>query len=130
MSQNGFSKHIFDVILLQILGPESDHFADDAKLMKMANGVKKIPEGVVVAMICNIDSVGMTQLALEIAKNFENVKFESPYRVQKVYLCWKELQLEPEIRTPWNWKKSKSLNFSYQWLYDCIIAWDQTLIFT
>ncbi len=50
---------------------------------------KSIPEGVVVSIICNIDGVGMTQLAFEIAKNFEAVKFQNnAYKVSKVFLCW------------------------------------------
>ena len=53
----------------------------------MTDMERQLPEGVVVSMICNIDGVNMTQLALEIAKNFENVKFDSAFRVQKVYLC-------------------------------------------
>jgi hypothetical protein len=49
---------------------------------------KSIPEGVVVTIICNIDGVGMTQLAFEIAKNFEAVKFQNnAYKVSKVFLC-------------------------------------------
>ena len=49
---------------------------------------KTSPDGVVVAMICNIDSVGMSQLALEIAKTFEGLKFENnAYNVRKVFLC-------------------------------------------
>ena len=70
-----------------ISGPESDHFVEDAKVVKMTDMERQLPEGVVVSMICNIDGVNMTQLALEIAKNFENVKFDSAFRVQKVYLC-------------------------------------------
>ena len=47
-----------------------------------------VPDGVVVALICNIDSVGMSQLALEIAKTFEDLIFEnSAVNVRKVYLC-------------------------------------------
>ncbi len=55
---------------------------------KLVNSKKQVPEGVVVAIICNIDSVGMTQLAFEIAKKFESVQFEQAYGVKKVYLCW------------------------------------------
>jgi hypothetical protein len=39
-------------------------------------------------MICNLDRVGLSQLALEIAKNFESLKFENnAYNVRKVFLC-------------------------------------------
>jgi hypothetical protein len=72
-------------------GPEPDHLIGDrdTKTLKMSTvDGKSIPEGVVVTMICNIDSVGMTQLAFEIAKNFEAVKFQNnAYKVSKVYLC-------------------------------------------
>ena len=54
---------------------------------KLGRSKKQIPDGVVVAIICNIDSVGMTQLAFEIAKKFESVQFEQAYGVKKVFLC-------------------------------------------
>ena len=54
----------------------------------MSTKTKVSPDGVVVALICNIDSIGMSQLALEIAKNFEALKFENnAYNVRKVFLC-------------------------------------------
>ena len=49
----------------------------------------RLPEGVVVSIICNTSNVGMTKLALDIAKIFETLRpaAEHPYRVQKVYQC-------------------------------------------
>ena len=49
----------------------------------------RLPEGVVVSIICNTSNVGMTKLALDIAKVFETLRpaTEHPYRVQKVYQC-------------------------------------------
>ena len=49
----------------------------------------RLPEGVVVSIICNTSNVGMTKLALDIAKVFETFRpaTEHPYRVQKVYQC-------------------------------------------
>ena len=49
----------------------------------------RLPEGVVVSIICNTSNVGMTKLALDIAKVFETLRpaAEHPYRVQKVYQC-------------------------------------------
>lgn len=48
-----------------------------------------VPEGVVVTIICNTSSVGLSKLALDIAKVFETLRpaVEGPYRVQKVYQC-------------------------------------------
>jgi serine beta-lactamase-like protein LACTB len=45
------------------------------------------PQGVVVAVLCNMQGVGLTEMALAIAKEFEAVKEKGPYRVQKVYQC-------------------------------------------
>ena len=67
-----------------------------------------------------------------------------PGNCQKLWKCqiWKPLQgsksvsllkritVRTQNKDTLKLKKSKSLNFSYQWLYDCIIAWDQTWIFT
>ena len=49
----------------------------------------QVPEGVVVSIICNTSNVGLTKLALDIAKTFEMLRpaVEGPYRVQKVYQC-------------------------------------------
>ena len=49
----------------------------------------RLPEGVVVSIICNTSDVGLTKLALDIAKVFETLRpaTENPYRVQKVYQC-------------------------------------------
>ena len=51
--------------------------------------VPHVPEGVVVTIICNTSSVGLSKLALDIAKVFETLRpaVEGPYRVQKVYQC-------------------------------------------
>ena len=49
----------------------------------------RLPEGVVVSIICNTSDVNLTKLALDIAKVFETLRpaTENPYRVQKVYQC-------------------------------------------
>ena len=51
--------------------------------------IPHVPEGVVVTIICNTSNVGLSKLALDIAKVFEVLRpaGEGPYRVQKVYQC-------------------------------------------
>ena len=51
----------------------------------------QIPQGVVVAIICNMQSVGLSQLAISIAKLFETLPpaHNQAYRVRKVEDCWR-----------------------------------------
>merc|ERR1712013_914187 len=46
-----------------------------------------LPQGVVVAILCNMQGVGLNQLAVEIAKCFEGLEVEKPVKVQKIYQC-------------------------------------------
>lgn len=46
-----------------------------------------LPQGVVVAILTNMEGVGLTKLAKEVAKEFEGIQTEGPYRVQRVYQC-------------------------------------------
>lgn len=48
---------------------------------------KKLPKGVVVAIICNLENVGLRKLATEIVQAFEGIETERPVKVQKVYQC-------------------------------------------
>ena len=45
------------------------------------------PSGVVVAIICNMQNVGLTKLALDVAKSFEGIQKTSAQRVRKIYEC-------------------------------------------
>ena len=45
------------------------------------------PQGVVVAIICNLQNVGLSKLALDVAKTFENIQKPPAHRVRKVYEC-------------------------------------------
>ena len=45
------------------------------------------PKGVVVAILCNMQGVGMSELAYKIAQEFKGLGANAPYRVQKVYQC-------------------------------------------
>ena len=49
----------------------------------------QIPQGVVVAIICNMQSVGLSQLAINVAKLFETLPpaHNQAYRVRKVEDC-------------------------------------------
>ena len=49
----------------------------------------RVPEGVVVTIICNTSNVSLSKLALDVAKIFETLRpaSDGPYRVQKVYQC-------------------------------------------
>lgn len=46
------------------------------------------PNGVVVAILCNMEGVGLAKTAQQIAREFEVLKPLGPYKVQKVYQCW------------------------------------------
>ena len=45
------------------------------------------PQGIVVAIVCNLQNVGLSKLALDVAKTFENIPKPSAQRVRKVYEC-------------------------------------------
>ena len=49
----------------------------------------QIPQGVVVAIVCNMQSVGLSQLAINVAKLFETLPpaHNQAYRVRKVEDC-------------------------------------------
>ena len=55
------------------------------------NSKNSPPSGIVVAIICNMQNVGLTKLALDVAKNFEGIQKTSAQRVRKIYECWKNL---------------------------------------
>jgi len=46
-----------------------------------------LPQGVVVAILCNMQGVGLNQLAVDIAKCFDGLDVEKPVKVQKIYQC-------------------------------------------
>ena len=48
-----------------------------------------VPQGVVVAIICNMQSVGLSKLAMDIAKMFETMPpaHNQPYKVRKIEDC-------------------------------------------
>ena len=49
---------------------------------------KTIPKGVVVAIICNMQNVGLFKLAQDVAKTFEKLPVnENQYKVRKLYHC-------------------------------------------
>ena len=78
------------LILPRISNPEPLNGLKDYD--KGANNLKippRVPEGVVVTIICNTSNVSLTKVALDIAKIFESLRptGEGPYRVQKVYQC-------------------------------------------
>lgn len=46
------------------------------------------PQGVVVSIICNLQSVGLTKLALDIAREFDKeLGSEGPVKIQRIYEC-------------------------------------------
>jgi len=47
----------------------------------------RLPRGVVVAILCNMKSVGLYKLAADLSKTFQGIDQESPVKVQKVYQC-------------------------------------------
>ncbi len=49
---------------------------------------RPLPSGVVVAILCNLDSVGLLKLAVDLVDEFKGLQTElSSYRVRKVYQC-------------------------------------------
>ena len=47
----------------------------------------RLPQGVVVAILCNLEDVGLSRLASDLAKAFQGIDQEKPVKVQKVYQC-------------------------------------------
>jgi len=47
----------------------------------------RAPQGVVVAILCNMQGVGLNKLATDLAKTFHGFDQEKPVKVQKVYQC-------------------------------------------
>jgi len=47
----------------------------------------RLPQGMVVAILCNMQGVGLNKLAADIAKAFHGFDQEKPVKVQKVYQC-------------------------------------------
>ena len=47
----------------------------------------KLPQGVVVAVLCNLQGVGLNKLAAEVAAIFQGLDLDKPASVQKVYQC-------------------------------------------
>jgi len=47
----------------------------------------RLPQGVVVAILCNMQGVGLNQLAADISKCFEGLEVEKPVKVMKIYQC-------------------------------------------
>ena len=46
-----------------------------------------LPQGVVVAILCNMQGVGLNKLASDIATTFQGLELEKPAKVHKVYQC-------------------------------------------
>merc|ERR1719320_37160 len=47
----------------------------------------RAPQGVVVAILCNMQGVGLNKLATDLAKTFQGFDQEKPVKVRKVYQC-------------------------------------------
>eukprot|EP00090_Calanus_glacialis_P021436 TRINITY_DN33065_c0_g1_i1.p1 TRINITY_DN33065_c0_g1~~TRINITY_DN33065_c0_g1_i1.p1 ORF type:complete len:623 (-),score=236.77 TRINITY_DN33065_c0_g1_i1:72-1940(-) len=47
----------------------------------------RLPQGVVVAILCNMQGVGLNKLAADLAKTFQGFDQEKQVKVQKVYQC-------------------------------------------
>ena len=47
----------------------------------------KLPQGVVVAVLCNLQEVGLNKLAADVAAIFKGLDLDKPASVQKVYQC-------------------------------------------
>ena len=55
---------------------------------KTSQDESNLPQGVVVAIICNLQSVGLLKLATDVAQVFEPLKLMShEYRVRKIEEC-------------------------------------------
>ena len=47
----------------------------------------KLPQGVVVSVLCNLQEVGLNKLAADVAAVFQGLDLDKPARVHKVYQC-------------------------------------------
>ena len=47
----------------------------------------RLPQGVVVTILCNLQSVGLNKLAADVAAVFQGLDLDKPVRVHKVYQC-------------------------------------------
>ena len=47
----------------------------------------KLPQGVVVSVLCNLQEVGLNKLAADVAGVFQGLDLDKPARVHKVYQC-------------------------------------------
>jgi len=47
----------------------------------------KLPQGVVVAILCNMQGVGLNKLGADVAAVFQGLDLDKPVRVHKVYQC-------------------------------------------
>lgn len=47
----------------------------------------ELPKGIVVAIVVNMQGIGLTDLAINVAKEFRKLKSEKAYTVKKVYNC-------------------------------------------
>ena len=74
---------------LKTVSPNNTNKNDCSGIIANSQKSPQVPEGVVVSIICNTDNVGLTKLALSIAKDFEMLRpaVDGPYRVQKIYQC-------------------------------------------
>ena len=64
-------------VLLVAPAPSAAHPLDSSKL----------PQGVVVAVLCNLQEVGLNKLAADVAGVFQGLDLDKPVRVHKVYQC-------------------------------------------
>ena len=64
-------------VLLVAPAPASTQPLDSAKL----------PQGVVVSVLCNLQEVGLNKLAADVASIFQGLDLDKPASVQKVYQC-------------------------------------------
>ena len=64
-------------VLLVAPAPASTQPLDSAKL----------PQGVVVSVLCNLQEVGLNKLAADVAGVFQGLDLDKPARVHKVYQC-------------------------------------------
>ena len=64
-------------VLLVAPAPASTQPVDSAKL----------PQGVVVSVLCNLQEVGLNKLAADVAAVFQGLDLDKPARVHKVYQC-------------------------------------------
>ncbi|XP_059087702.1 serine beta-lactamase-like protein LACTB, mitochondrial [Tigriopus californicus] len=59
----------------------------ERKTEKGDQNEKGCPQGVVVTILCNLEGVSLTKLAMQIADEFQGLRTEAPHKVVKVYDC-------------------------------------------